>query len=219
MNYAAIATHSPAFADWIRANNDADLQGILGCYGSSVTMFATFDNIVPKPQDRDIYFQTLLSNPNLNVLVNSIKSEKHGNTVVLCGDYTFTHYKGGQENIVPARFTMVIENNKITHHHSSAITASDLTSYMALHEIDMHDLNVAESTVDGFDIAVGSCKLNILDRTHNPDTSYRVTKVSKGGSVIHLHLSSMPKLESAFNIGLPSRKNLDHANDGSALVA
>jgi hypothetical protein len=194
VNTTELTAQAPVFAAWIKANNDHDLQGILACYASRVSMFATFEDYIASGTERERYFTTLLTNPDLAVKVDSLILEQEGDVQIIHGDYTFSHRKGGVLNVLPARYTMVIQNSKITHHHSSQMAGTKLIE--SHYKTQIWETITEQAVSPHLSVKAGFC--NFVPEAKSVSAEIdglifgRYTSIFKDGVEIHKHVSPEP---------------------------
>ena len=79
--------------------------------------------IIRKIEDVDNYFEKLLTNNVNNIVILDVIDKKlNDNQTLLCGHYNFSTVDG---NLLNCRYSFVIEDDKIIHHHSSIIPSKN----------------------------------------------------------------------------------------------
>ena len=100
------------------ANRDAKKQ--TSFYAKSAILLATYEPILLGQQEIYEYFIELLSNENIRCKITKNYSKGNEKNNVSSGLYTFSFDdEQGNKVIVPARYTFVVNNNRIVDHHSS----------------------------------------------------------------------------------------------------
>ena len=100
------------------ANRDAKKQ--TSFYDKRAILLATYEPILLGQQEIYEYFIELLSNENIRCKITKNYSKGNEKNNVSSGLYTFSfNDEQGNKVIVPARYTFVVNNNRIVDHHSS----------------------------------------------------------------------------------------------------
>lgn len=113
---SGLESRCPTLSAWAAALASRDPARVSALYAPDALLFSTLD-AAPKAGRQAIqgYFKDLISNrPGLTCSFKRVFRVSPG---VMAGLYVF-RWNGGE---LPARFTFVLSNGKILHHHSSAI--------------------------------------------------------------------------------------------------
>ena len=100
------------------ANRNAKTQ--TSFYSKDALLLATYEPILIGQQEIYNYFLDLLSKKNIRCVIRENYSINNLEMIVASGLYTFSFEDDDNETInIPARYTFVIQRNKIIDHHSS----------------------------------------------------------------------------------------------------
>ncbi|MBC25686.1 MAG: hypothetical protein CMM41_00585 [Rhodospirillaceae bacterium] len=118
-------------ANWVGVVNKKSVTQILGLYSESATLLPTFSAVPAKGHNQiETYFRKLLSRDAVAVELDdgSVSVDDiSANIRATYGTYTFLYSEQGVQKSFPARFTFVLDTDKlapIIHHHSSLIPPS-----------------------------------------------------------------------------------------------
>ena len=99
---------------WLKAVGKYDLEGVLSLYASDAVLLPTMiSRICNTPDERRTYFKTFLSTLQKEESIPVILWHTRIGSDVHVGLYRFGH--------VLARFTFVMQDGLIVHHHSSSV--------------------------------------------------------------------------------------------------
>jgi len=118
-------------ANWVGVVNKKSVTQILGLYSESATLLPTFSAVPAQGHDQiETYFRNLLSRDSVAVELNDVSisgDDISANITATHGTYTFLYNEKGVQKSFPARFTFVLDTDKlapIIHHHSSLVPPS-----------------------------------------------------------------------------------------------
>ena len=99
---------------WLQAVSKYDLEGVLSQYASDAVLLPTvISRICKTPEERRSYFKTFLSTLQQEETTPVILWHTRISSDVHAGLYRFGH--------ILARFTFVMQDGLIVHHHSSSV--------------------------------------------------------------------------------------------------
>lgn len=105
---------------WANSIASRDAKKQTGFYAKRAILLATYEPILLGQQEIYEYFIELLSNENIRCEITQNYSMGNEKNNVSSGLYTFSFDDAqGNKVIVPARYTFVVNNNRIVDHHSS----------------------------------------------------------------------------------------------------
>jgi len=121
-------TPQDVLAQWMRAVNSGDIEGLLGLYDSQAVLIPTFSNRLLNTRERlREYFEKLCSREDISIALHEktlLVQELHGKTYSLSGIYNWRFAVDGELLNFEARFSYVMDLSRpspILHHHSSQI--------------------------------------------------------------------------------------------------
>lgn len=116
----SVLTSGKAWAHAIAARDD---KAITALYDPQAILYATFSNMLTRPEDIHHYFVKLMQHPKLDVHFIRQEVRLYGNTAINSGIYIFTYEKDHAWVKIPARYTFVYTKTPkgwlIVDHHSS----------------------------------------------------------------------------------------------------
>ena len=112
---------SKVFNLWVKNIRNGNIKNVVDLYSKQNLSFLPTLNskIISKTDDVDNYFKKLLTNNVNNVVILEVIDKKLTDTqTLLCGNYNFSTVDG---HLLNCRYSFVIEDDKIIHHHSSMV--------------------------------------------------------------------------------------------------
>ena len=108
---------------WAIAISKRSPELMLFMYSDNAVLLATYTPLLQGKREIRGYFQDFLNKENLRCTItkNIDQLDNDKDTSISSGLYTFSFTEYGQEVKVKARYTFVINENKIITHHSSVI--------------------------------------------------------------------------------------------------
>ena len=106
---------------WVKNIRNGNIKNVVDLYSQkNLTFLPTLNNkIIFKKDDVNNYFQKLLTNNVNDVdIVDVVDTKLNDDQTLLCGNYNFSTVNG---NLLNCRYSFIIEDDKIIHHHSSMI--------------------------------------------------------------------------------------------------
>jgi hypothetical protein len=106
--------------DWASSISERNPKNQTKFYSKDAILLATYEPILLGQSEIYEYFVDLLSNQNIKCTIRENYSMGNKMNNVSSGLYTFSFDDElGNEIVVPARYTFVVNKNKIVDHHSS----------------------------------------------------------------------------------------------------
>lgn len=106
--------------EWASSISERDAKKQADFYSKDAILLATYEPILLGKKEIYEYFIDLLSNKNIKCKITENYSMGNEQNNVSSGLYTFSFDDElGNKVIVPARYTFVVNRNKIVDHHSS----------------------------------------------------------------------------------------------------
>jgi hypothetical protein len=106
--------------EWASSISERDAKKQADFYSKDAILLATYEPILLGKKEIYEYFIGLLSNKNIKCKITQNYSMGNEQNNVSSGLYTFSFDDElGNKVIVPARYTFVVNRNKIVDHHSS----------------------------------------------------------------------------------------------------
>lgn len=111
---------------WCAYLSNHDLSKLIALYESEAILLPTLaDTIIQTQADRWAYFERLMQNPQLKVILNQSQFKVIDNVAVSSGFYTFSFEREGEIIEIPSRFTFIYRRIptgwQIIDHHSSQV--------------------------------------------------------------------------------------------------
>ena len=94
---------------------------MISFYSRRAILLATYESMLIGKDEIYGYFVEFLNKENLNckILENYTQTDYDRDTHIANGLYEFSFNEGGEEKVVLARYTFVVNKDKIITHHSS----------------------------------------------------------------------------------------------------
>jgi len=107
-------------SDWASSISQGNAKNQTIFYAKDAILLATYEPILIGQKEIYEYFVDLLSKPNIKCVISQNYSFGNSENNVSSGLYTFSFKDEiGNTIFVPARYTFVVNRNRIVDHHSS----------------------------------------------------------------------------------------------------
>tara|TARA_R100001440_G_scaffold63915_1_gene84189 strand:- start:297 stop:668 length:372 start_codon:yes stop_codon:yes gene_type:complete len=112
---------------WAKSIQNRSPKQMTRFYCDKAVLLATFEPMIVGKRDIKEYFEMFLNKEGLQCKItrNVTQIDFDRDTKIASGLYTFSFLENGKRQIVNARYTYVINENRIITHHSSLVPEED----------------------------------------------------------------------------------------------